>query len=348
MKLSSTVRFIVLVSVLLLVILSAIFFYYISPTGEGEKEVVFTVKKGEGVYNISHKLRKVGLIRSSRLFQLVCKIKGATYKLKAGVYKLHNGMNMLEIIDILEKGKIYELKITIPEGYDIYDIAKMLKNKGLISKEEEFLSVVSDKELLKKYGIPGETAEGFLYPDSYYIPYTQHLSLEDLRNLVENMIKNFYTKIPRYKIINMEKITGWNFYKILTLASIIEKEASLEHERPLVSAVFHNRIKKRMYLQADPTVIYMLKRKGLYRGNISASHLKQKDPYNTYTTFGLPPGPICNPSLSSILAAVYPADVDYLYFVSKNDGSHVFSSDLKTHQEMVYKYQILPHRKYTR
>jgi UPF0755 protein len=194
---------------------------------------------------------------------------------------------------------------------------------------------VRDKEILAKYSIPADSAEGFLFPETYHIPRPQG---GDPRPIAEAMIQGFWTHAAPF-VWPEGSPSPERLMETVILAALVEKETSLPAERPVVAGVYLNRLRKGMLLQADPTTIYGI---GLeFDGNLRRKHLTDaSNPYNTYTRKGLPPGPICSPGLSSLLAVIEPAEHDYLYFVSKNDGSHVFSRTLKEHNEAVYKYQI--------
>jgi UPF0755 protein len=235
-----------------------------------------------------------------------------------------------EILHRLHSGSVVLYSVTIPEGLTLADISEILEKKGFL-KKERFFSLVLDPELLNKYRIPSDTAEGYLFPETYHFPRGA-----SGREIVEHMLKTFQKKVyPLFHRYGPER--GLTLHEIVTLASLIEKETSVSEERSLVSAVFHNRLVQGMKLQADPTVIYSLPQ---FDGNIRKQDLSFDSPYNTYVYPGLPPGPISNAGLDSIRAALRPAEVDYLYFVARNNGTHEFSLDLKSHLRAVEKYQL--------
>ncbi|MDW8002054.1 MAG: endolytic transglycosylase MltG [Deltaproteobacteria bacterium] len=292
-----------------------------------DDKVTVVLRMGLGVYDIAKLLEEKELINSKYLFVFTSFLFGS--KLFAGEYELSKDMSILEIVDTLRKGKrkIYVVKII--EGSDIFQCARMLE-ENLNIKKEDFLKLAKDKNFLKELNIQSPSLEGYLFPDTYY--YSKEIAFEDLiRRIVQRRLRYFQDERIKKRMQDL----GLGIHEILTLASLIEKEAKIEKEKPLISAVFHNRLKLNMPLECDPTVLYGIEKKG----PITKTDLKRKTEYNTYTFRGLPPGPICNPSTSSIDAAIFPADVDYLYFVAKNDGTHVFSKDLKEHERYVSIYQ---------
>jgi UPF0755 protein len=218
----------------------------------------------------------------------------------------------------------------IPEGFTVRQVARRLSDWGLVDYET-FIARARDPRLLQALGIQGGSVEGYLYPETYI--FTRSMGEEEI---IRYMVRQF-RKRQRPEWEKEAEKKGLALEEVITLASIIEKEGGLPEEKPLVSAVFHNRLKRGMKLQSDPTVIYGLED---FDGNLKKSHLRKNMPYNTYVHKGLPPGPICNPGLDSIEAALYPATVPYLYFVARNDGSHYFSTTLSHHREAVLKYHI--------
>lgn len=290
------------------------------PVNIKKNEEVY-IPKGVSFSTIANTFKEKGLIRDEKIFIVVGKILGIERKARAGYYVITPDMTALDIIKRLLEGKIVEYTVTVVPGDSLYEIAEKL---SVINKEfkEEFWTVAKDKKFLKTLGIEAPSLEGYLYPDTYIFP--KGMSIEEM---IKIMVKRMWEVYDE----NLKKLTekkGFTVNQILTLASIIEKEAKIEQEKPLISAVYHNRLKLGMPLQADPTAIYGVKR---FREGVSKKDLKNKTPYNTYIIKGLPPGPIASPSKSSIVAALNPAKVSYLYFVSKGDGSHEFSTDYKSH-----------------
>jgi len=299
----------------------------INPAGADKKEEIFIVKKGSGLRTVATELERRRLIKSKDLFMLWAILKGGTRDIKAGEYSLNRSMAPVRIFNILASGAVKTHPLTIPEGLTAEQIADILAKKNLVNKRE-FMSLVRDKTRVASYHIDGPSLEGYLYPDTYLI--SRDL---DARELVDLMVRRFW------KVFN-DLIRGqkrdMSLREIVTLASIVEKETGLAEERPVIASVFLNRLKKRMRLESDPTVIYGLKN---FDGNLKRKDLRTPNPYNTYTNHGLPPGPIANPGRESLMAVINPAETDYLYFVSRNDGSHCFSTTLKEHNRAVVRYQ---------
>ncbi|OPY02018.1 MAG: putative aminodeoxychorismate lyase [Syntrophorhabdus sp. PtaB.Bin047] len=286
------------------------------------------VKQGTGVSEIANILKKEGLIRSSALFM----IGSLMYRgrLIAGEYELTRDMSTFEIVRKMGQGKrkIYVLKVI--EGNNIYTIAESVHKSGIMTREE-FLELAADREYLQRMGIEADSLEGYLASNTYF--YSKEIDREKFfEGIALRTLKIFDDEGIRRKMASL----GMNAHQALTLASMIEKESGAREERPLVSAVFHNRMLKGMSLDCDPTVIYGTKGFG---SPIRRIDLVTRTPYNTYMLKGYPRGPICTPSKDSILAALNPAPVDYLYFVSKNDGTHVFSRDMAEHNRYVEMYQ---------
>ena len=288
------------------------------------------IKKGVSSKDISTLLLQKGLIGDSLAFNLLARIRGVVSGLKAGEYMLSSEMTPNEILNKIAKGQVVQHQITIPEGYNIYEIADILQ-KNNFTQKDTFIALAFDPDTVKKLGLNATSLEGYLFPETY--SFEKNVSDYEI---LKKMVDTFKKKIMTHEIkADMEK-SKLSFHEMVTLASVIEKETGKEEERPLVSAVFHNRLKKKMRLQSDPTVIYALKD---FDGNIRKKDLKVDSPYNTYRYGGLPPGPIANPGLNSIKTALRPANVNYLYFVSKKNGEHKFSSNLKEHNRAVLKYQ---------
>lgn len=299
-----------------------------SPIGDGSKKIEFTVKPGEGSISVGNRLQKERIIRSSSYFQLVLKMSGNTRKIKQGMYILHDGMSTKDVIQTILKGKVKTRVFTIPEGYNNRQIGDLLKKKGFVDSRQHFLEVAESPDLLKKYEIPAKDLEGYLFPDTYRVPY--HYKAEDI---VRMMVKSFFK--------NLEKIDGARGadpktrHKKVILASIVEREAKRDSERPLMAGVFENRIKQGIKLESCATVQYLFEKpkKRLYE-----IHLKKKSPYNTYLHYGYPPGAISNPGFAALKAAWNPAKTDDLFFVLKPDGSHYFSKTLGEHVRAKRKY----------
>ena len=295
--------------------------------------VLFEIQSGDNLTSIAKRLADQNIIGDATRFKIVAKLSGKDRSIQAGVYQIKPGESFDAVVVKFSKGDTFSLKITIPEGFNMFQIAGLLETNKICSKEE-FLKECKNPELLTKYSIPTNASlEGYLYPDTYFIPlkFSAKQTIQMMLNQFEKMVDNDIRK----KI----QETGWTLSQVLTLASIIEKEAQAEFERPIISGVYHNRIRAKWKLQADPTIIYFLMLEGRYDGDIRFKDLEYKSPYNTYVVDGLPPTPIANPSRASILAALYPAQVEYMFFVAKRDGTHYFSVTLAEHNKAVAEYQ---------
>jgi UPF0755 protein len=297
------------------------------------QEAIITIPKGASLSQVGSILQDKGVISSKLVFKLVALIRGEQRAIKAGDYALKTGSDAGDVLDQLISGRTLMLSFTVPEGYDMFQIGDLLQQMGIMSRAE-FLKTAEDATFLKELGVEGTSLEGYLFPDTYCFRPSEKV---DGRLIVRKMVQRFQDVYDKQVKAAAEE-SGWSTIQVLTMASLIEKEARA-HEHALVSAVFHNRLRQNMKLQSDPTVIYRIKPMG---SKITREDLNRKHPYNTYQNLGLPPGPIANPGKESLIAAVKPADEDYLYFVAKNDGSHQFSSTLKEHNHWVNTYQRQP------
>jgi len=300
------------------------------PSYNNQEKVTVIIPKGKGSFQIAQDLSQKKLIKSKVLFLLLSKILCLEKNLKAGSYEFSSS-NMLKILDKLKKGEVKTYRVTIPEGLTKWDIADILDKRGIIEKDK-FLTVVNNPSSIfkKESFLPESNLEGYLYPDTYY--FTKG---ED----TEEVVKKFVFRFKEMIFLPYQELKEKNTFPlrdVVIMASIIEKEAQLSSEKPIIAAVFYNRLKKGMRLRADPTIKYAL---GSFRIRLTRSELLTPSFYNTYLYNGLPPGPICNPGKDSIYAALYPANADYFYFVAKGDGSHKFSKTYKEHLEAVYKYR---------
>lgn len=290
----------------------------------------FDVPEGVTLRWIADSLEDQGFIRSSTLFIVAGKLVLSEKEIMAGEYIFPPNINLFDILSAFKYGRVNFRKVTVPPGYDIDQIGEILESEGLVDKEI-FIELTQDRELIDLLDIDVSNLEGFLYPDTYYL-----YKGSNPRKIMRKMALRFKEVFgPELKERASE--LHMTVKDVVTLASLIEKEAIVEEDRPLISAVFHNRLKKNMPLQSDPTVIYALG--SGFDGDLKREHLILKSPYNTYMRRGLPPGPIGSPGIESIRAALYPADVDYLYFVSKNDDTHHFSKSFKEHSQAVDIYQ---------
>jgi len=303
-------------------------FLFLPPLRERET-VEVKVERGEPLSAIVHRLKAHGVISNEKLFSFWARLWGLDKRIHWGLYRLELPLPPRQVLNQMLLGKGVFHRITVPEGLTVKEIADLLAKEAIADKDR-FLAEAISTELLSLIGLEGKGVEGYLFPNTYY--FTPFVSERDI--LIAMMEQFRETFKPRLE--EQTKEIGLSLHEAVTLASLIEKETGIEAERPLVSAVFHNRLKGKIPLQSDPTVIYGLKR---FSGSLTRKDLQSRSPYNTYRIPGLPPGPICNPGLSALKAALYPAPVPYLYFVSKNDGSHLFSVSLSEHNRAVKIYQ---------
>lgn len=302
------------------------------------REVIFRVEPGQIFTTIAKNLQQAGLITDSRRFYrlAVSQDKGAA--IRAGVFKLNTGWVPDRILHELTTSAGIMKRASIREGLTWWQTAEIIQESGLGTRKS-FAAAVTDPALLAKYGIRADNAEGYLFPETYMLtPPRGDQSAYMAEAMLREFFKNAATVWP-------DGLPEWKeMHKAVILASIVEKETGDATERARIAGVFHNRLKKRMLLQTDPTIIYGLGPS--FDGNLTKSHLQDRsNPYNTYTKRGLPPGPICSPGLDALLAAINPETHDYLYFVAKGDGSHHFSKTLKEHNRAVRKYQLRRNRK---
>ncbi len=290
---------------------------------------VVEIPEGMSLRGLADLLKEKDLITNKTLFILLGKLTSAERRIQPGEYGLNTIMQPLKLLEILKEGRVILHEIRIPEGYTARQIGQLLEEKELLTREA-FTRLIHDPDFIRRLGINATSLEGYLFPETYF--FSKHVQGEEV---IETMVSRFKRAIPpewsqRARELRLTE------HQMVTLASIIEKETRVDDERPLISAVFHNRMKRYIPLQSDPTVIYSLPN---FNGNLTRKNLFNASPYNTYRVKGLPPGPIANPGAKSIQAALYPADVNYLYFFSKNDGSHYFSTTLGEHDRAVHYYQ---------
>lgn len=290
-------------------------------------ERVFQVHAGEGFPTINARLSKEGLISSSRIFYRYSQFKDIMTKFRRGSFLIPTGSTMPQVIDILLYGKSIDKRVTIPEGKNLYEIGKLLEHSEVVSYAQ-FVNAAKDPQFIRQLGIPADRVEGYLYPDTYQFPEDS-----DAKSIIKVMVGHSKRQLAKLGL----ELGTQKSHSIMILASIVEKETGAGHERPMIAGVFLNRLKKNMRLQSDPTTIYGIYED--YNGNITKSDLQQKTDYNTYKMAGLPKGPISNPGTEALQAVLNPAKHSYLYFVSKNDGTHVFSQSYKDHRAAVESFQ---------
>ena len=286
--------------------------------------------------SILRELESEGVLRDEYVPLIYMKLLRNRDSMKAGLYEFTGSMSAVDVIDKLVRGDVILNSVTIREGLDRFAVGKLFAAAGY-GTEEEWGEATGDAELIRDLAPEAASLEGYLFPDTYkFAPGTP------VPTIVEAMVNHFRKNFGgEMALIG----TGLTMHETVTLASIVETEARLPAERPMVASVYLNRIRKRMLLGADPTVIYALKLDGRWDGNIRKPDLQIDSPYNTYRFPGLPPGPIANPGLASLRAAASPAATDFLYFVGRQDGSHAFSTNLDEHNRNVEVYQRQYYRK---
>jgi UPF0755 protein len=292
------------------------------------------IPTGEGARAIERRLLTGGVIRDRFTFRAGLRLKGASRQLRAGEYRFHRPMSVLEVIDVLSRGAVYERLVTFPEGLTVRETAALFEQHGLGSASA-FIDASRDVSIIRDLDPQARDLEGYLFPETYAVARNAGPT-----RLVRMMVQRFRAAFPEEAQREAET-QGRTVRQVVTLASLVEKETARADERTVVAGVYRNRLARGMGLQADPTVIYGLQLAGRYKGNITRADLAFDTPYNTYVHAGLPPGPIASPGRAAIEAALRPADVDYLYFVSRNDGSHEFARTLAEHNRNVHRYQIL-------
>ena len=299
------------------------------PLPIGNKSIEIRIPKGSTFRQAADVFAEENVLRNKTLFLVIGRVTGIDRKIRAGYYSLYSSMNLLDLLRVLRKGQIIEYEVTVVEGDSLREISEKLSEKNIVSRED-FLELSADEDLLASFNINAPSFEGYLYPETYKIP--KGMDPQEAAGMMINKMREKYSD----KLEARAEEIGRSENEILTLASIIEKEAVTDEERPLISAVYHNRLKIKMPLQADPTSIYGVKSS---REKITFKDLQRKTPYNTYVIRGLPPGPIASPGIKSITAALYPAKAPYIYFVSNNDGTHHFSVSAAEHLAAVKAYR---------
>jgi len=305
--------------------------YLFSPA-PGVQKVMVSIPHGVGSLRIAEILSDKGIIKGQFLFVLVSRLLNWEKDLKAGVYEF-TSPSLIGVLSKIRNGRVKLFKVTLPEGLPKWEVAEILETKLILDKDE-FLSLVGDPGSFQEqvsFSLPEDSLEGYLYPDTYYFCWD-----EDPQRIIRKFLSRFQEEIlPLYQKSGLS--ADYSPQEIVTLASIVEKEARFSSEKAIVAAVFYNRLKRGMKLGACPTVKYAL---GSFSKKLGKDDLTNTiSPYNTYLNYGLPPGSICSPGKESIAAVLNPAEVDYLYFVAKGDGTHQFSSTYRQHLRAVEKYQ---------
>ena len=327
----------IIVCIVFIGISCQIFIMIVTSHKREAKPQIFEITKGQSTHQVAQKLYQEGLIRNALFFKLYSQLNGQGMKIRAGEYQLSAAMRMSEILDIITLGKSISYSITLREGINLYEIADILDEKNIV-KKKEFLKASKDPEFIEN--LLGEqliSLEGYFFPETYHFE-----KKSDVKDVMTTMVKRFlivYSQIMAQE--NAKSSPTLNRHDIVRLASLVEKETGIAYERPRIAAVFLNRLRKKMRLQSDPTIIYgILVQTGVHIKNIRKQHITNKNPYNTYTIYGLPLEPIANPGYKALHAVVFPEKTDEIYFVSRNDGTHYFSKTYEEHKKAVRKYQL--------
>lgn len=291
------------------------------------------IPPGTSAVTIGTSLAEAGIVRDAETFRAALWLSGRARELKAGEYRFDRELSPLDVIDRLARGDVYKRLITFREGLIIPEMAKVFEEHGF-GPAAEFERAARNAALIKDLDPAARDLEGYLFPETYALP--RGTTADELVAQMVGLFKRLYDDSLRSDAAQ----AGLTTRQVVTLASLVEKETARAEERPLVGAVYRNRMKLGMGMQADPTVIYALQQAGRYNGNLTRDDLQFDSPYNTYRYAGLPPGPIASPGLASLVAAVRPAAVPHLYFVSRNDGSHVFADTLAEHNRNVQEWQV--------
>ncbi len=304
------------------------FWSYLSSPSQGSGEVVVNIPRGTGVRAIGELLAENNLLRNDIRFLVLARLTGSAQKLRAGEYRMQYGLTPMEVLQILQTGEVVRHRITVPEGLSLVQIAEIFAKGGWVDPVR-FVALAHDSEYIATMGVQQKTLEGYLFPDTYTVIRGE----VDEHSLMTMMVQRFFDVWSGLQVPDSMALSR---HQIVTLGSIVEKETGAAVERPLIARVFLNRLARRMRLQSDPTVIYGLEQ---FDGNLTKADLRRSTPYNTYTIPALPPGPICSPGRAALDAVLHPVASDALYFVSRNNGTHVFSKTLAEHNRAVRKYQ---------
>lgn len=306
--------------------------------GSSDEQVVFEVPGHESFHQIADQLEKRGLVISGLKLRMLAKLTGQGSHVKRGEYALNRGMTPQEILSVLVSGKSIQYPVTFPEGSNIYEMAMLLEEKHLYTAKE-FIAACRDHKLVQELlGIDVSSLEGYLFPETYNV--TKYTTIKEL---LTRMVQNFKSVYAQLEAQNPVRAKAMSRHELVTLASIIEKETGAPQERPLIASVFYNRLAKNMKLQSDPTIIYgMWVDTGKYAQNITKEDILRPNHYNTYTVPRLPFGPISNPGREALEAVMKPATSEYFFFVSRNDGTHIFTKTYQDHTAAVKSFQLNP------
>jgi len=312
----------------------------VRPTSTPGEPTLITIQEGESAQEVGEKLEDEGIISSGLLFRVLVALQGYEDKLMAGDYEFEKGMPTLEVVERIRRGQTAPLVVTIREGVRAEEIAELMEEKNVVSAEDFLEAIKIWYEFSFLYTKPyWANLEGYLFPDTYF--FNRNMTAEEV---VQQILKNFDQRLDS-ELREEAGAAGLSVHTVLNLASIVEREAQVPDERPIIAGVFLTRLRRGMPLEADPTVQYALgndpasvAKYGYWKQELTQANLEVDSPYNTYRNTGLPRGPICNPGLDSIRAVVRPEQTDYLYFVARADGSHVFAETLEEHLRNIEQY----------
>jgi len=331
---------IIVASLLLVGACGGVLYYFMAMTPASTQELrnsgpekIVLIPRRTGLRGLVRIFDQDGFLKYPKLFYYGARVKGLTTKIQAGEFRLKTNSSMFDLYHAIQFSKPVTYKVVIPEGYNMFQVADLLVAKKLIGSRDELIDYITSQGVLSKYGLSGTKAvslEGYLFPNTY-----EFTKLDDIPRIVSTLVISFRRKFhPNWE--ERAKKIGFTTHEIVVLASVIEKETSVGSERSRISSVFHNRLKRGMKLQSDPTTIYGIKN---FDGNLRRKHLREWTPYNTYRIKGLPQGPIANPGTDAIRAALFPDKSKYYYFVARNNGTHHFSPTYKEHNRAVIWYQ---------
>jgi UPF0755 protein len=302
----------------------------LAPVADSAQDVMFVVAPGDPLSVVARRLEREGLVRDARVLGLLARLRGLEASLHAGEYALSGSLSSSEILDRLAEGRVATHSVSVPEGFTARQIGARLAAAGLVD-EAAFAAAVADPELATALGVEAPGVEGYLYPETYTLPRGLPAS-----EVVGVFVAQFDAAWD--ELAEQARARDLSRHEVVTLASIVEKETGAPEERPLIASVFANRLARGMRLESDPTIIYGIPD---FDGNLRRRDLENAgNPYNTYRHPGLPPGPIANPGIEAMRAVVQPADTDYLFFVSRNDGTHHFSESYRQHVNAVNRFQL--------
>lgn len=301
--------------------------------GAADAATFVDIPAGTGPIGIGARLVDAGIVQDGWTFRVAVLLSGRARELKAGEYRFDAPMTVLDVVDKIARGEVYTRLLTFREGLTVAEMASVFEERGF-GVAADFIRAAQNASLITDLDPTARDLEGYLFPETYALPRNRPAA-----EVVAQMVAGFKAAFDE-GLRSAAAAEGLTVRQAVTVASLVEKETASGDERPLVAAVYRNRMRSRMGMQADPTVIYALQKAGKYDGNLSKADLQFDSPYNTYRYAGLPPGPIAAPGRASLVAVVNPAAVDYRYFVSRNDGTHVFATTLAEHNKNVFTWQV--------